>query len=353
VRAICYESEVGVLMKNFSQSVWRGAKQFCFKPIDFVFYSFIIFLVLQCDFLARMFPFATENLIIYTLVTLLVIISSVVISINLFGGRERFVSFTVYLGPVLLIWEIFSASLWFNRPASSTDYCYAHNTYLLKLLGFWLFMTSLWTAIVARSYFRIKALLNPTASSLVAAIDAHESSTGGHSKRVAALARIIGKWYGMNPDDLERLWLAGSLHDMGKLSIPKEILKKRGPLNESEWTLIRRHPQNGVKIITPLKINWCEQAILQHHERPDGTGYPCGLCGAETIDLLARIIAVADTFDAITSHRYYRPAKSFAEARDIILGESGKQFDPECVDAFMKAFPELVRVSMDQAEAYV
>ena len=242
------------------------------------------------------------------------------------------------------------SQLFFLPSCSTSDY-YSLIGHLLKLVAFWFFMISLWTAIVTRSYSNAKAFLNLTVATLVEAIDSHESSTSGHSKRVAAFARIIGKWYGLDPDGLERLWLAGILHDTGKISIPKEILEKKGPLNESEWAMVRRHPEDGVKIIAPLKLNWCEQAILQHHERPDGAGYPCGLSGAETIDLFARLIAVADTLDAITSHRHYRPAKSFGEAREIILGESGKQFDPQCVNAFIKAFPELEQVSKDQAEA--
>jgi HD-GYP domain-containing protein (c-di-GMP phosphodiesterase class II) len=235
----------------------------------------------------------------------------------------------------------------FLLPSYSTNDYYSFIGHLLKLVAFCFFTVSLWTATVTRSHLHIKTFLNHTVASLVEALDAHESSTSGHSKRVAVFARIIGKCYGMNQNNLEQLWLAGTLHDTGKLSISKDILEKKGPLNELEWDIVRKHPQDGVKILTPLKLNWCEQAILQHHERPDGTGYPCGLSGAEKIDLFARIIAVADTFDAITSHRHYRVAKSFSEAREIILRESGKQFDSKCVDAFIKAFPELVRVPRD------
>lgn len=212
--------------------------------------------------------------------------------------------------------------------------------YLFKLAAFWFLTISLWRALMTRSLLHI----NLTVKSLVKSIAVHETFTSEHSKRVAIFAKMIGKSYGMNRKSLERLGLAGTLHDAGKLLVPKEILQKKEPLSESEWAILRRHPQEGAKIIAPLKLNWCEQAILQHHERPDGKGYPGRLSGAESIDLFARIIAVADTFDAITSDRHYRFATNFARAQEIIVRESGKQFDPRCVNAFMKAFPELIEL---------
>lgn len=97
---------------------------------------------------------------------------------------------------------------------------------------------------------------------------------------------------------------------------------------------MRKHPEQGMKIVKPLELPWCERAILQHHERPNGNGYPAGIAGVENIDLYARIIAVADTFDAVTSSRYYRNARTPDEAKRIIAEQSGIQFDPECVAAF-------------------
>lgn len=216
--------------------------------------------------------------------------------------------------------------------------------YLFKLAAFWFLTISMWRARMARSLLHI----NLTVKSLIQSIAVHETFTSEHSKRVAIFAKMIGKSYGMNRKSLERLVLAGTLHDAGKLLVPKEILQKKEPLSESEWVVLRRHPQEGAKIIAPLKLNWCEQAILQHHERPDGKGYPGRLSGAESIDLFARIIAVADTFDAITSDRHYRFAANFARAQEIIVRESGKQFDPGCVNAFMKAFPELIEFRKNQ-----
>jgi HD-GYP domain-containing protein (c-di-GMP phosphodiesterase class II) len=210
--------------------------------------------------------------------------------------------------------------------------------YIFKLMALWFLMVSFWRVWMTRSLLHI----NYTVKSLMQDIEAHETFTGGHSKRVAVFARIIGKCYGMSHKNLNRLGLAATLHDTGKLRIPKEILQKKEPLNESEWAILRSHPQEGAKLITSLRLSWCERAIVQHHERPDGTGYPGRLSGVESIDLFARIIAVADTFDAITSDRHYRFAGNYAQAQEIILRESGKQFDPKCVNAFMKAFPELI-----------
>jgi HD-GYP domain-containing protein (c-di-GMP phosphodiesterase class II) len=233
--------------------------------------------------------------------------------------------------------SIFS-ELFFGLGGSSSNNWAFLIGYFSKLTAFCFLNISFWKLLMSRSLLQI----NLKVKSLMEAIEAHENFTGGHSKRVAAFARIIGKWYGMSRTNLERLGLAGTLHDAGKLSVSREILQKKEPLSESEWTILRRHPQEGAKLIAPLKLNWCEQAILQHHERPDGNGYPKRLSGTESIDLFARIIAVADTFDAITSDRHYRFADNFVQAREIILQESGKQFDPRCVNAFMKAFPELI-----------
>lgn len=228
-------------------------------------------------------------------------------------------------------------------PSLSTNDYYSLIGHLLKLAAFWCFMMGLWTAVVTRSYQRIKSMLSLSVEALVEAIDSHEPSTSGHSKRVAEYATLIGKAYGLNDQCLERLWLAAILHDTGKIAIEKKILEKPGPLDEWEWVEIRKHPQNGQKIIAPLKLEWCERAILQHHERPDGKGYPQGLHGKKSIDIFSRIIAVADTFDAVVSHRHYRPAKTPEQARQIILEESGKQFDPDCVKAFERSYHDILR----------
>lgn len=238
-------------------------------------------------------------------------------------------------------------------PSLSTNDYYSLWGHILKLLAFWCFMMSLWTAVVTRSYRRIKSMLSLTVESLVEAIDSHEPSTSGHSKRVAEYAHLIGKAYGLKKESLERLWLAAILHDTGKIAIEKSILEKPGPLDEAEWVEVRKHPENGRKIIAPLKLEWCERAVLQHHERHDGKGYPQGLHGAESIDLFARIIAVADTFDAITSHRHYRKAKTPDQARQIIIDEGGKQFDPDCVAAFLQVYQEMLPKAEHKGEHWI
>jgi HD-GYP domain-containing protein (c-di-GMP phosphodiesterase class II) len=159
---------------------------------------------------------------------------------------------------------------------------------------------------------------------------------GGHDRRVAQLAVDIGTTLGMPPDELEALARAGLLHDVGKLGIPREILLKRGPLSESEWRVMRTHPELGLAIIGATGRFTRELlAVLHHHERMDGTGYPHGLTGEE-IPIEARIVAVADTFDVLTSDRPYRRAFDEAEALRRIFDEAGPHLDPAVVDALVK-----------------
>lgn len=223
----------------------------------------------------------------------------------------------------------------------STMDLYSVIGHFLKMGAFWLFLISLWSMVVTNSYRYMNRFVHLSVESLVEAIDSHEPSTCGHSKRVAVYAKIIGKAYGLTSEQLENLWLAAILHDTGKISLSQSLLAKPGPLTESEWVEVKKHPECGVKIIKPLELDWCEKAIIQHHERPDGKGYPAGIAGIDSIDLFARIIAIADTFDAITSYRHYRDARTPSEAKEIITQCSGMQFDPQCVSAFLRVFDEI------------
>lgn len=223
----------------------------------------------------------------------------------------------------------------------STMDLYSLIGHFLKTGAFWLFLISLWSMVVTNSYRYMNRFVHISVESLVEAIDSHEPSTCGHSKRVAVYAKIIGKAYGLTSEHLENLWLAAILHDTGKISLSQSLLEKPGPLTESEWAEVKKHPECGVKIIKPLELDWCEKAIIQHHERPDGKGYPAGIAGIDSIDLFARIIAIADTFDAITSYRHYRDARTPSEAKEIITQCSGMQFDPQCVSAFLRVFDEI------------
>jgi putative two-component system response regulator len=140
----------------------------------------------------------------------------------------------------------------------------------------------------------------------------------------------------MTSSELRALARSGLLHDVGKLGIPDAILHKRGPLNDDEWTVMRTHPEVGLKILQRCGHFKRELlAVLYHHERMDGSGYPHGLAG-EAIPIEARIVAVADTYDVLTSDRPYRSARTVAEARDIVQAEAGGHLDPRLVNALLQ-----------------
>jgi len=171
---------------------------------------------------------------------------------------------------------------------------------------------------------------------LVALLDTHDSLTRGHSDRVRAYAQMIGSGLGLNDRDVELLNWSALLHDIGKLEVPREILAKDGRPSDSEWAVLRRHPEFGDALVQPLSPwlgEWCK-AVSDHHERWDGTGYPNGTGGKE-ISLGGRIVAVADVYDVITSTRTYKQASSAAQGRKEIARCAGTQFDPEIVRAFL------------------
>ena len=158
----------------------------------------------------------------------------------------------------------------------------------------------------------------------------------GHDRRVANLAMGIGRALGLAAEKQEVLARAGLLHDVGKLGIPPEILYKRGPLTEAEWRVMRTHPELGLAILGATGRFTREMlGVLYHHERMDGAGYPHGLAGEE-IPIEARIVAVADTFDVLSTDRPYRPAFSPAEAMVRVQGEAGGHLDPVVVDALIR-----------------
>jgi putative nucleotidyltransferase with HDIG domain len=171
------------------------------------------------------------------------------------------------------------------------------------------------------------------AASLAQAVDARDAYTGSHSERVSELAARIATRIGAPAGQVELTRLAGSLHDLGKLAIPEEILRKPGSLTESERLVLERHPQIGFRMLESLGVDPVADWVLHHHERWDGTGYPEGLEGDE-IPLGARIIFVADAFDAMTSDRVYRARLSTDDALAELARCAGTQFDPEIVSAF-------------------
>jgi diguanylate cyclase (GGDEF)-like protein len=171
------------------------------------------------------------------------------------------------------------------------------------------------------------------AESLAKAVDARDPYAGSHSERVGQLAARIAQRLGLDDRQIELTRLAGSLHDVGKLAIPEEILSKPAALNESERLVIQRHPQIGHRILESLSVEPVADWVLHHHERWDGTGYPDRLRG-DAIPLGARIIFVADAFDAMTSERVYDKRRSEQDALTELAECAGTQFDPAVVDAF-------------------
>jgi diguanylate cyclase (GGDEF)-like protein len=170
------------------------------------------------------------------------------------------------------------------------------------------------------------------AASLAKAVDARDAYTGSHSERVSELAARLALRIGLDEKQVELTRIAASLHDLGKLAIPEEILRKPGALNESERLVLQRHPQIGHRMLESLGVEPVAECVLHHHERWDGDGYPNRLRGEE-IPLGARIIFVADAYDAITSERVYRRSLTSGEALEELERCSGTQFDPRIVGA--------------------
>ena len=174
--------------------------------------------------------------------------------------------------------------------------------------------------------------------SLVYAIEAKDTYTRGHSERVNRYCMFMAERLTMEEGQKNVLYWTSILHDIGKIGIPENILNKPDRLNDEEYSIIKRHPKKGFDILKPLEqLSSALPGILHHHERFDGGGYPHGLKGEE-IPLLARIIAVADTFDAMTSDRAYRPAKAPEEAMAIMEEVAGSQLDPDLVEVFKEVF---------------
>lgn len=177
-------------------------------------------------------------------------------------------------------------------------------------------------------------VLNGAIRALVAAIDAKDPYTAAHSERVAALALCLGSAQGLSPNLQLLLQYSSLLHDIGKISVPAKVLTKPGNLDGEEWAMIRQHPIRSAEIIQQMPA-LAEVATIarHHHERLDGSGYPDGLVG-NAIPLLARILAIADVYEALTADRAYRKAYSASEAKSILSAGSGTSFDAQLVDAF-------------------
>ena len=171
---------------------------------------------------------------------------------------------------------------------------------------------------------------------LAETLDLRDSGTASHSQTVGRLAALISKSLGFEDTRVERIRLAGMLHDIGKIGIPDWILHKPGKLDDAEWAEIRKHPEMGARIAASAKLDDISEWILCHHERVDGRGYPGGLPASE-IPVEAKILAVADAYEAMTSDRVYRRAMPAADAERELRDEAGAQFDAAVVDALLSA----------------
>jgi len=169
-------------------------------------------------------------------------------------------------------------------------------------------------------------------------VDSRDVSTSEHSARVGELARDLALELGWSQGNAEDMYLAGKLHDVGKVAMPDSILRKRGELTDVEWTIVRRHPLIGAELVSHIDtLAHLAPIIRGHHERYDGDGYPDGLCGEE-IPFGARVLAVADAIDAMVSDRSYCSRMTVANARRRLRECAGTQFDPHVVVALDRRF---------------
>jgi putative nucleotidyltransferase with HDIG domain len=175
---------------------------------------------------------------------------------------------------------------------------------------------------------------------LANALEAKDVYTRGHSERVGAASRELALRIGLSTAEADVVARAGLLHDIGKIGIPEGLLRKPGPLTPAEWSIMRRHPVIGAQIVSPFEFFTAGALVIRHHhERFDGRGYPDGLAGS-SIPLGARIVAVADVFDALTSDRPYRPAMSTKAAVAELRAQAGRGLDGELVQVFIESMQD-------------
>jgi putative nucleotidyltransferase with HDIG domain len=193
---------------------------------------------------------------------------------------------------------------------------------------------------VAERTEKLEKALDGIVRATVKTVEMRDPYTAGHQKRVAELSSVIAREMGLSENQIEGIHMAGLIHDLGKISVPAEILSKPGQLTEIEFDLMKTHPQVGYDILNEIEFPWpIAQIVLQHHERMDGSGYPQGLCG-EDILMEARILGVADIVEAMASHRPYRPALGIDKALQEISRNKGVLYDPEVVNACLRLFKE-------------
>ena len=180
--------------------------------------------------------------------------------------------------------------------------------------------------------------MNSTVQAITTTVEKRDPYTSGHQQRVADLSRVIAHEIDLTESEIEGIYIAAAIHDIGKISLPAEILSKPVQLSDIEVSLIQSHSQTGYDILKGIEFPWpIAEIVLQHHERQDGSGYPRGLAGGDIL-LAARIIGVADVVETMASHRPYRPSKGLDKALEEITQNRGVLYDPRVVDACLTIF---------------
>src|SRR5919202_2155990 len=236
-----------------------------------------------------------------------------------------------------LVTSIGASALW-SRRKDSRDILYAD----LVVWGFVRRVRTERRLADAHALLGRRATLTPSRQAdllaqLSAALEARDAYTHGHSRRVARYAGAIARGMGLPREDVARIRTAAAVHDVGKMETPREVLNKPRRLTDEEFAVMKRHPVDGAAMVATMGDEELTAIVRHHHERLDGRGYPESLAGT-AIPLGARIIAVADTFDAITSTRPYRAGARHKAALDILKKEAGTQLDPAAVSAFLRYY---------------
>ena len=209
-----------------------------------------------------------------------------------------------------------------------------HSTLQVLMLGF------MNEEALKKTLENLRKAFGTTIQVMVAAVESRDPYTAGHQLRVADLARAIATEMGLPHEKIEGIRMAASIHDIGKLSIPAEILSKPTRLSDIEFSLIKEHPRKGYEMLKDVESPWpLAQIVYQHHERMDGSGYPRNLKGDEIL-IEARIMAVADVVEAMGSHRPYRPTVGLNAALEEIGNNTGTLYDADAVDACLRLFRE-------------
>ena len=191
---------------------------------------------------------------------------------------------------------------------------------------------------IQHNFENLKKVMNATVQAITTTIEKRDPYTSGHQQRVADLSRTIAREIGFSENEIEGIYIAAAIHDIGKISLPAEILSKPVQLSDIEISLIQAHSQTGYDILKGIEFPWpIAEIVLQHHERLDGSGYPRGLSGDDVL-MAARIIGVADVVETMASHRPYRPSMGIDKALEEITQNRGVLYEPLVVDACLKLF---------------